>query len=134
MEKINSKVNDKLISSVLKKSEISSYRTDMSPNEEFLQVCGRILSEGTYVKPHKHKTIIREINTTQESWVVIEGEIEVGVFDVDNELLQTILIKSGDCVTFYRGGHSLLSLKDNTIFYEFKIGPYYGYEKDKENI
>ena len=112
MEKINSKVNDKLISSVLKKSEISSYRTDMSPNEEFLQVCGRSLSEGTYVKPHKHKTIIREINTTQESWVVIEGEIEVGVFDID----------------------SLLSLKDNTIFYEFKIGPYYGYEKDKENI
>jgi hypothetical protein len=41
---------------------------------------------------------------------------------------------SGSCMIFFSGGHALKVLEDNTLFYEFKNGPYYGHDTDKYNI
>ncbi len=135
MERFYSKINkDKLVFCILRKDEITAKRVDLSPDDEFMQVCGRVMSKGTHVPAHKHIETHRKSNLTQESWVVLQGEVEAKFYDLDNSTLCTRRIKSGDVVVLYRGGHSMTVIDDQTIFYEFKNGPYYGVSKDKEKI
>jgi hypothetical protein len=135
MKKIFSKIEPyKLISSIISIDEIGSYRTDISPNTEFLQVSARKLNGDVFVKAHKHKSILRQITITQEAWVIIKGKIRAMIYDIDKNFLQEVIITDGGCIVLYNGGHSLTPLEDNTIFYEIKNGPYYGYEYDKEDI
>ena len=135
MERFYSKKEkEKLIFSLLRFEEISEKRIDLSPDDEFMQVCGRKMSCGVLVPAHKHIETIRETNLTQESWVLLKGSVKAKFYDIDNCFLCERVLKSGDVITLYRGGHSLEVLEDDTIFYEFKNGPYYGIEKDKEKI
>jgi len=128
------KEKDKLIFSLLKFEEICENRIDLSPDDEFMQVCGRIMSSGILVPPHRHTETIRNTNLTQEAWVLLRGKVKGKFYDLDDSLLCERIISSGDVVVLYRGGHSLEVLEDDTIFYEFKNGPYYGVQKDKEKI
>lgn len=134
-KQIYSKVDDTiLLASVLDKEFLSEYRADMCPPEEFLQVSGRYLNAGTFVPPHKHTKIDRTTDLTQEAWVVLQGSVRAKIYDIDDIFIEEINISSGSCVVFFRGGHSLEVLEDDTIFYEFKNGPYYGSKIDKQQI
>lgn len=134
-EKIYSKVNpDKLILSLMRYSDISKYRTDLCPDEEFLQASGRKLEKKIKFKAHKHLPISRETNITQEAWVVLSGGIKGVFYDLDDSVLYETEIKQGDIVVLFRGGHSLEVLEEDTVIYEFKTGPYYGVDADKEFI
>lgn len=124
----------RLISSLIRLSDIKNYRTDICPSSEYIQVSARTFESTTHVKPHIHKPIDRHSKLTQEAWIVISGEIKAEIFDIDKKFLDEIILTSGDCIVLFSGGHSLTSLKENTIFYEIKTGPYYGYENDKEDI
>jgi hypothetical protein len=135
MEQYYSKVEkDKLIFSWLKGDELCDRRIDLSPDDEIMQVCGRSLSKDVVVPPHKHLDTIRETKLTQEAWVVLKGKVKARFYDLDDSFLCERYLSSGDVVTFYRGGHSLTVLEEGTLFYEFKNGPYYGIQKDKEKI
>lgn len=135
MERYYSKVKkDKLIFSWLKGDELGDRRIDLSPNDEIMQVCGRSLSKDVVVLPHSHLETVRETKLTQESWVVLRGKVLARFYDLDNSFLCEREISSGDVVVFYRGGHSLRVLDEGTLFYEFKNGPYYGVQQDKESI
>ena len=103
--------------------EISKHRTDLCPDEEYLQISGRKLEKGVKVDAHKHTPINRTTDITQEAWVVFEGRIKGTFYDLE-----------GDVIVLFRGGHSLEALDEYTIFYEFKTGPYFGVEADKEMI
>lgn len=133
--KIYSKiVKNKIILSSLKFTEIKNERQDISPTEEFLQTSGRILKKNFRVKPHKHNTLLRETNITQEVWIVLKGRILGKFYDLDDSLLHEDVFETGDCVTIFRGGHELTVLDDDTYFYEIKNGPYYGVDDDKKKI
>ena len=135
MEKYYSKIEkDKLIFSLLRFDEISDSRTDLSPDYEFMQVCGRNMSRGVSVPAHRHVETRRETNLTQEAWVLLKGKVRACFYDLDDSFLCEKHILSGDVIVLYRGGHSLEVLEDNTVFYEFKNGPYFGVDKDKEKI
>ena len=135
MERIYSKVNkDKLVLALMRFDEISEYRTDLSPDEEYLQISGRKLEKGLKVKAHKHTPIERKTDITQEAWIVFEGCIKGTFYDIDDSVLYETEIGKGDVIVLFRGGHSLEVLDEDTIFYEFKTGPYYGVEADKEAI
>ena len=134
LNKVLSKVNGKIICSYVYKNQIADYRTDLSEEHELMQGSARILKKDIYVKPHKHLAVKREIYGTQESWVVVEGKVLATLYDLDDTKLREIELNAGSCMIFYRGGHSLKVMDDNTIFYEFKNGPYLGYENDKSNI
>ena len=130
--KIYSKIEpDKILLSLLRFDEINKNRNDICPNEEYLQVSGRILNTDFNVKAHKHLVQKRETSLTQEAWVVLKGKIKGKFFDLDDKLIFETILKSGDCISIFRGGHSLEVLENNTIFYEFKNGPYNGSIKDK---
>ena len=135
MKKVYSKVdNDKLVLALMRYDEISEYRTDLSPDEEYLQISGRKLEKGLKVKAHKHTPIERKTDITQEAWVVFEGCIKGTFYDLDDSVLYETEIGKGDVIVLFRGGHSLEVLDEDTIFYEFKTGPYFGVEADKEVI
>jgi len=135
MTKIYSNVDTtKLILSELKYSDIQDYRTDLSPDEEFLQVSGRRLSKGTLVPAHKHNSIDRKTDITQEAWLVLKGKVKGIFYDLDDTILHESILTDGDCIVLYRGGHSLEVLDEGTVFYEIKTGPYYGVDVDKEKI
>lgn len=135
MENYHSKVDkEKLIFSILKFDDINEKRVDICPDHEYLQVSGRIMNQGFVAPPHKHLKINRNTDMTQESWIILEGKVKASFYDVDSSYLCNRIIEKGDVVVFYRGGHSLEVLEDNTVFYEFKNGPYYGVGIDKEKI
>jgi hypothetical protein len=125
---------DKLILSLMRYKDMSEYRADLSPDEEFLQASGRKLKLGTKVPAHKHLQIDRTTSITQEAWVVLKGKVSGIFYDLDNTILYETILTDGDCIVLYRGGHSLEVLEEDTIFYEFKTGPYFGLEADKEKI
>jgi hypothetical protein len=56
------------------------------------------------------------------------------MYDIDDTIIHTPILHKGDCsITFY-GGHTYEILEDNTVVYEYKTGPYYGLQNDKEFI
>ena len=135
MNKIYSKIDSsKLILSFMKAEEITHKRIDMCPEEEYLQISGRKFKKGIKVDAHKHLQVLRNSNITQEAWVVLEGSIKSKFYDLDNSLLFELILNKGDVAILFRGGHSLEVLEENTIFYEFKNGPYLGQELDRTFI
>ena len=135
MERFYSKKDkNKLIFSLLRFEEICNKRIDLSPDQEFLQVCGRVMSNGIIVPPHRHIENHRETHLTQEAWVLLRGKVRASFYDINDSFLCEREVGAGDVVTMYRGGHSLEVLEDDTIFYEIKNGPYFGVSKDKEKI
>tara|TARA_R110001592_G_scaffold64095_2_gene196787 strand:- start:814 stop:1230 length:417 start_codon:yes stop_codon:yes gene_type:complete len=135
MLKYYSKIEkEKLIFCLLRYSQITEYRTDLSPEEEFMQVSGRKIKKGIIVEAHRHLEIKRKTNLTQEAWVILEGKVKATFYDLDNSKLCEKIVEKGDVVVLFRGGHSMEVLEEDTCFYEFKNGPYYGLKIDKEKI
>jgi hypothetical protein len=91
------------------------------------------MEAGKTFRPHQHiwkPTPVEKI-IAQESWVIIQGSVEVSFFDTDGTLLEKQIIQRGDCSITFEGGHTYLILEDDTIVYEYKTGPYQGQVLDK---
>ena len=104
--------------------------------KEFIQVTSLKLDKKQTFKPHKHiwKKNIAKNSIAQESWVIVRGSVKVDYYDVDNNLIQNEILTAGDYTITLQGGHNYTSLKKETLVYEFKTGPYLGYDSDKELI
>ena len=81
---------------------------------------------------HKHfwKKNRQKKRIVQESWLVIKGLVKVTFFDVNDKVLTTTILKPGDLSVTFEGGHKIDILKNNTLIYEHKNGPYEGQKKD----
>jgi len=133
MKRIYSDINpDLLLVAIQRKNEITEDRSNISPESEFLQASSKNLHLGTSFAPHKHKSLLRESNITQEAWVFLSGKVAAQFWDIDDRIIYETTLSGGDCAVVFRGGHSFQVLEDNTILYEFKLGPYFGQDKDKE--
>ena len=135
MKKIYSKVNQQLLHVVNRFSDIKS-RTDIVPENNFIQVASMKGKKGDDFKPHFHlwKPNFFDQNIAQESWVVISGKLKVDYYDVDQSLICTEILLAGDCTITLHGGHGYEIVEDNTVVIEFKTGPYLGQEFDKKYI
>lgn len=134
MEKIHSKIKPEILHVINRKEDITFQRQDLSPQEEYLQVACFAMNKGKTAKPHKHIKQIRTTDITQESWLVIEGAVKIILYDLDDKIIKESVLKPGDCLVTFRGGHELIALEEGTILYEFKNGPYLGKEKDNVSI
>ena len=126
---------DKLCHIIIKKEEINSKRKDIIPEENFLQLSTLNLQDGTTFKPHRHiwkegeKKVI-----AQESWVVIEGYVDVTYYDESGSTpIGNYRIGPGDCSITLLGGHTYKAIGEVKV-YEFKTGPYKGQKLDKRFI
>lgn len=135
MERIYSKVKPEILLHIINRKEnITFQRQDLSSPEEYLQVSCFAMNKGKTSKPHKHIKQIKTTDMTQESWLVIKGEIKIKLYDLDDKIIKEAILKSGDCLVTFRGGHELIVIEEDTILYEFKNGPYLGKEKDSISI
>lgn len=134
MDFINSQVDGSLLHIINRKEEITN-RTNVCPDDEFLQLATMRMPSGMTFKPHKH--IYKdgpEKVIAQESWIVIQGKVKVILYDIDDTIIHEDVIFPGDCSITFRGGHNYEILEDDTIVYEYKTGPYQGIEMDKDFI
>lgn len=129
---IKSNVNGKVLHIVF--SHSNEGREEIIPHDNFIQCAALDLKKGTTFRPHKH--IYKpgpEMIIAQESWVVIKGSVMCVFYDIDDKILQTVRLEAGDASFTLGGGHTYRLLEDS-IVYEYKIGPYTGQENDKEFI
>ena len=111
---------DKLCHIIIKKDEINQKRKYIIPEENFLQLSTLNLQDGTTFKPHRHiwkegeKKVI-----AQESWVVIEGYVEVTYYDESGSTpIGNYRIGPGDCSITLLGGHTYKAIGEVKV-YEF---------------
>lgn len=134
MEKIYSNVEPGiLLHLVYRLTEISG-RTNIAPEEEYLQLASIQMHKGQTFKPHKHICHDKTTRIAQESWLVIRGRVKCIFYDLDDTIIAEPVLEPGDCSMTFRGGHNYLCLEEDTIVYEYKTGPYLGQEMDKQFI
>lgn len=134
MIKIHSRIDPEKLLHVVSRLQESDKRLDLLPEENPLQVsiCKGYDIGYNFKGAHKHLPQERNTHTTSESWLVIKGALNITLFDIDNSKMGEIIIYPGDCYVYLGGGHSLTVLDKDTIFYEYKNGPYNGQASDKE--
>ena len=126
---------DKLCHIIVKKDEINTERKDIIPPDNFLQLSTLNLQHGKTFKPHRHIWKKGEEKViAQESWVVIEGKVNVTYYDESGKMpIGNYIIGPGDCSITLFGGHTYEAI-GNVLVYEFKTGPYKGQKMDKRFI
>jgi hypothetical protein len=98
---------------------------------EFSQQLGILIHPaGHEVKAHHHNLIARDVRVTQEVLHLIEGRVEVALFDEKKNYLTTCILNPGDTILLAYGGHGIKILEPSKLL-EVKQGPYAGRE-DKE--
>jgi cupin fold WbuC family metalloprotein len=131
MEKIYSRVSPgKLLHLVFRLDEARG-RTNIAPDSEFLQVASIKMRKGQTFEAHKHIIHEKTTNITQESWLVIKGQVECILYDLDDTIIARHVLNPGDGSMTFRGGHNYVILEDDTVVYEYKTGPYLGQQLDK---
>lgn len=136
MEKIYSKVEaDKLLHVINRLDDING-RTEVIPENNFIQCATLKMEKDKTFPPHKHITKDRHYTEqiAQESWVVIKGSVRCILFDIDDQIIATPILYPGDASFTLYGGHTYEILEDDTIVYEYKTGPYEGQSLDKKFI
>ena len=129
MLKIYSKINPDLLLHMINRLEDVDGRTDIVPEDQFIQCATMKLEQGKNFQPHYHikKERTYKEQIAQESWIVIQGSVKCYMYDIDNE---TILATSFTL----EGAHTYEILEDDTIVYEYKTGPYEGQSLDKRYL
>ena len=98
---------------------------------EFSQQLGIIIHPSDHeVPPHIHKVVARDVRVTQEVLHIIEGRVEISLYDETKKYLTSRILNQGDTILLAYGGHGLRVLEPSKIM-EVKQGPYAGVE-DKE--
>jgi cupin fold WbuC family metalloprotein len=135
MEKIYSKIDGRLLHVINRLKDITG-RNDIIPEDNFIQCATLKMEKGKTFPPHKHITKDRHYpkQIAQESWVVIKGSVKCILYDLNDTIISTPILKQGDASFTLCGGHTYEILEEDTIVYEYKTGPYEGQELDKEFI
>jgi len=135
MKKIYSKVEPTTLLHIINRLDEIDGRTDIAPENEFIQLATLKMKKGKTFQPHKHIWKPGEEQViAQESWVVIKGSVKVIMYDLDDTIILTPILYAGDCSMTFQGGHNYEILEEDTIVYEYKTGPYKGQKNDKTLI
>ena len=87
---LNSKINKKplfLIKKFFKKKNFKN-RYDLTDKDKFLQISFLNLKRKKVTSPHIHLNLIKKTNISQESWIVMEGKLNVRFYDLDNKKIK----------------------------------------------
>ena len=136
MEQIYSKVEPTKLLHIINRLQDIQGRKEIIPEDNFIQCAALKMERGKTFPPHKHITKDRHYpeQIAQESWVVIRGSVKCILYDIDDTILTTPILKPGDASFTLYGGHTYEILEEDTIVYEYKTGPYEGQKLDKNFI
>ena len=126
MEKIYSKINkNNLLHTISKQIDIDASRVDLTDIELPLQV-SRINLRTSTIKAHSHnpKVLSKKKIEQNECWIVLNGTINVSLFDVDKTNIKDIILNKGSVLITTGGGHSINKSSTDCELIEIKLGPY----------
>ena len=131
--KIYSKIqHGLLLHQIIDIDTINGARTNLCNDEDFLQCALLRLPIGTTFKPHRHIPKHIAYVRPDESWFIISGMATIIMYDIDGTYLEEHELKQGQIsFTFNGAGHNYKVLTDDFVCAEYKVGPYFGVEKDK---
>ena len=134
MEKIYSKVDSGKLLHIINRIYDIENRTEIVPEDNFIQCATLRMERGKTFPPHKHITKSRTYDSqiAQESWIVIKGSVKCIFYDIDDTIIATPILIAGDASFTLYGGHTYEILEEDTIVYEYKTGPYEGQKLDKK--
>jgi hypothetical protein len=119
---------------IFRKQDMIEARQDLVPEDNFLQVAALRLDDKKTFIPHQHIwTEYAGYKISQESWIVVQGQVKVDLYDTKGNLLHTDILTPGDISITLQGGHNYTS-EGISLVYEFKTGPYLGKELDKVEL
>ncbi|MGH3025083.1 MAG: hypothetical protein ACRDLR_01375 [Gaiellaceae bacterium] len=102
----------------------------ITPPQTSFQAGYIVYPAGGAVAPHRHRPVVRTLETTSEALFVKSGRAVADFFSSEGRLLESHEVKSGDFLLLVAGGHAF-RMKEDTVFIEVKQGPYFGAdEKD----
>lgn len=114
---------DNLLSIVIRKNDIVSGKNFQTENNQEFQLASFGLDNGTKIEKHYHPNQKREIISTSEVLVLIEGSMHVEIFDKELNFVTDVELFSGDTIALLAGGHGITFL-ENSKFIEVKQGPF----------
>jgi len=103
----------------------------ITDDSEFIQVGTWCYNNEKKLDRHRHNEIERISNITQECVIIMQGSMEVNVYDGNNKFVDNFRMNGGDFAVFLAGGHEYIIKSDNTKIIETKNGPFLGVELDK---
>jgi cupin fold WbuC family metalloprotein len=118
-----------LLAVFIKKDDIKEVRNFETSNDEEFQIGSFNLEKNTIIESHIHLNQKRIISKTSEALVVIEGEMEVTIYDNERKFIEKLLVQDGDTIALLNGGHGI-KINSQCRFVEIKQGPYIE-EEDK---
>ena len=74
--------SDNLLATVIRYSEITEGKNFITDNDSEFQVASFDLEEGTVIEKHYHPEQIRKVSKTTEVLVILEGQMEVQIYDL----------------------------------------------------
>ena len=112
-----------LLALVIRDNEIVKEKHFATENHYDFQLAAFNLKNKTEIERHIHNEQNRNIKTTYEVLIVLEGELRVEIFDYELDLVETVNIFQHDTIALFGGGHGI-DVKQDTKFIEVKQGPY----------
>ena len=102
-----------------------------SDGSETIQVGTWWYDAGKVLSPHIHNYIERKVGRTCEVLYLISGALEVTLYTLEEEFVETIVGEAGDILVMLGCGHGYRILDDKTRVLEVKNGPYPGNDIDR---
>jgi len=127
------KKDDNIMAILARPKLINDSLKFLTPKEFPLQLGIHNRENGSKIDAHLHLPFSKlEDLQVQEVFYVLQGEMEVSLFDNAGELFKKIPLKEGE-ILLINCPHGIL-FKKACKFFEIKQGPYRGNEKEKKLI
>lgn len=106
-----------------------------SKDEEFVQigVWGHY-ENGKYLQNHVHNKFDRTAQRTYEALYMISGSMDVEIFTLEKEHVETFNIYKGEILILMECAHGYTITEEDTTVLEIKNGPFAGAAVDKEKF
>ncbi len=106
-----------------------------SKEEEFVQVgVWGHYEKGKYLQNHVHNYYERTAQRTYEALYMINGSMDVDIFTLEREYVETFNINKGEILILMECAHGYTITEDDTTVLEIKNGPFLGVDIDKSKF
>lgn len=124
--------SNELLAIILKFNEFKNGKYFATDNSEEFQLASFDLNKDEVIERHYHPEQKRNIRKTSEVIVVLDGKIQIEIYDNDLNFVYKDFLSFGDTVSLISGGHGL-KIIDDSKFVEVKQGPFIP-EEDKKRF
>ena len=115
--------NNELLAILLKFNEFKNGKYFATDNSDEFQLASFDLNKDEIIEKHYHPEQNRTIRKTSEVIVVLDGKIEIEIYDNDLNFVHKEILSFGDTISLISGGHGL-KIIDDSKFVEVKQGPF----------